>query len=98
MLKAIALHLKKYRKILYEISFDTGATQSDHLMDIDGGIGTMLVYASKGRREMPDTCVYLDGPPEQLGRLSNFMGQHVCTPLQGAALHINAYNFPVWAC
>ena len=96
MLKAIALHLKKYRKILYEISFDTGATQSDHLMDIDGGIGTMLVYASKGRREMPDTCVYLDGPPEQLGRLSNFMGQHVCTPLQGAALHINAYNFPVW--
>ncbi len=56
----------------------------------------MLVYASKGRREMPDGHVYLDGPPEQLGRDGQFFGRHICTPLQGVAVHINAFNFPVW--
>lgn len=96
MLKALALYIKTHRQTLYDLSFDTGATQSDHLIDVDGGIGTMLVYASKGRREMPDAKIYLDGPPEQLGRTGQFMGRHVCTPLQGVALHINAFNFPVW--
>ena len=96
MLKAVALHLRAHRDALYALSYDTGATLSDHKIDIDGGIGAMLVYASKGRREMPDTTVYLDGPAEQLGREGQFLGQHICTPLQGTALHINAYNFPVW--
>ncbi|WP_299608530.1 phenylacetic acid degradation bifunctional protein PaaZ [uncultured Tateyamaria sp.] len=96
MLKALALHLREHRQVLYDLSFDTGATQSDHLIDIDGGIGTMLVFASKGRREMPDAQVYLDGAPEQLGRAGHFFGQHICTPLQGVAVHINAFNFPVW--
>jgi oxepin-CoA hydrolase/3-oxo-5,6-dehydrosuberyl-CoA semialdehyde dehydrogenase len=96
MLKAVALHLKTHKQSLYDLSFDTGATQSDHLIDVDGGIGTMLVFASKGRREMPDARVYLDGPPEQLGRSGQFMGRHVCVPLQGVAVHINAFNFPVW--
>ncbi len=96
MLKALALHLRDHRDTLYAQSFDTGATQKDHLIDIDGGIGTMLVFASKGRREMPDSQVYLDGPVEQLGRSGQFVGRHICTPLQGVAVHINAYNFPVW--
>jgi len=96
ILKALALHLREHRQTLYDLSFDTGATQSDHLIDVDGGIGTMLVFASKGRREMPDGPVYLDGEPEQLGRNGQFHGQHICTPLQGVALHINAFNFPVW--
>ncbi len=96
MLKALALHLRENRKALYELSFQTGATQADHLIDIDGGIGTMLVFASKGRREMPDSTVYLDGDVEQLSRNGTFMGQHICTPLQGVAVHINAFNFPVW--
>ena len=96
MLKALALHLRDHRQTLYELSYDTGATLSDHKIDIDGGIGTMLVFASKGRREMPDGHVYLDGPPEQLGRDGQFMGRHICTPLQGVAVHINAFNFPVW--
>lgn len=95
-LKALALHLKDHRQTLYDLSFDTGATQADHLIDVDGGIGTMLVYASKGRREMPDARIYLDGPPEQLGRFGKFMGRHICMPMQGVALHINAFNFPVW--
>ncbi len=96
MLKALALHLRDHRQTLYDLSYDTGATLSDHKIDVDGGIGTMLVFASKGRREMPDGHVYLDGPPEQLGRTGQFMGRHICTPLHGVALHINAFNFPVW--
>ena len=96
MLKALAQHLNEHKQALYDLSFSTGATQRDHLIDIDGGIGTLFVYASKGRRELPDAQVYLDGDLEQLSRNGTFMGQHICTPLQGAAVHINAYNFPVW--
>ncbi|TBX21539.1 phenylacetic acid degradation bifunctional protein PaaZ [Nioella sediminis] len=96
MLKALALELGKHKQVLYDLSFSTGATQSDHLIDIDGGIGTMFVFASKGRREMPDGHVYLDGEVEQLSRNGTFLGQHIATPLQGVAVHINAFNFPVW--
>ena len=96
MIKALALHLGEHKQKLYDISFATGATQKDHLIDIDGGIGTMFVFASKGRREMPDAQVYLDGDIEQLSRKGTFLGQHICTPLQGVAVHINAFNFPVW--
>jgi oxepin-CoA hydrolase/3-oxo-5,6-dehydrosuberyl-CoA semialdehyde dehydrogenase len=96
MLKALAVELGKHKQALYDLSFSTGATQSDHLIDIDGGIGTMFVFASKGRREMPDGHVYLDGELEQLSRNGTFLGQHIATPLQGVAVHINAFNFPVW--
>lgn len=96
MLKALAAHLSQYKQALYDISFDTGAIQSDHLIDIDGGIGTMFVFASKGRRELPDAHVYLDGDIEMLSRNGTFLGQHICTPMQGVAVHINAFNFPVW--
>ncbi|MCE8539711.1 phenylacetic acid degradation bifunctional protein PaaZ [Ruegeria pomeroyi] len=96
MIKALGQALTARKAELYAASFDTGATQSDHLIDIDGGIGTMFVFASKGRREMPDGQIYLDGEVEQLSRNGTFLGQHVCTPLQGVAVHINAFNFPVW--
>jgi oxepin-CoA hydrolase/3-oxo-5,6-dehydrosuberyl-CoA semialdehyde dehydrogenase len=96
MLKALAAHLGQHKQALYDLSFETGATQADHMVDIDGGIGTMFVFASKGRREMPDAKVYLDGEVEQLSRNGTFLGQHICTPLQGVAVHINAFNFPVW--
>ncbi|UWQ24199.1 phenylacetic acid degradation bifunctional protein PaaZ [Leisingera aquaemixtae] len=96
MLKALAGHLNQHKQALYDLSFNTGATQSDHMIDIDGGIGTMFVFASKGRREMPDGHVYLDGEVEQLSRNGTFLGQHICTPLRGVAVHINAFNFPVW--
>lgn len=96
MLKALALYLTEHKQALYDLSFETGATQADHAFDIDGGIGTMFVFAAKGRREMPDAKIYLDGDLEQLGRSGSFMGQHVCVPLQGVGIHINAYNFPVW--
>jgi oxepin-CoA hydrolase/3-oxo-5,6-dehydrosuberyl-CoA semialdehyde dehydrogenase len=66
------------------------------MIDIDGGIGTLFVYASKGRRELPDDVLYVDGPVEQLGKTGAFLGQHVATSLHGVAVHINAFNFPVW--
>ncbi|MEX0302755.1 MAG: phenylacetic acid degradation bifunctional protein PaaZ [Leisingera sp.] len=96
MLKALAGHLNQHKQALYDLSFNTGATQSDHMIDIDGGIGTMFVFASKGRREMPDGHVYLDGDVKQLSRNGTFLGQHICPPLRGVAVHINAFNFPVW--
>ncbi|MFQ6551711.1 phenylacetic acid degradation bifunctional protein PaaZ [Aestuariibius insulae] len=96
MLKALAQHLAEHKQRLYDISFATGATQKDHLIDIDGGIGTVFVFASKGRREMPDDTVYVDGQIEQLSRGGTFLGQHICTSLRGVAVHINAFNFPVW--
>ncbi|WP_075998126.1 phenylacetic acid degradation bifunctional protein PaaZ [Salaquimonas pukyongi] len=96
MLKALALYLGERKEALYAISRHTGATLNDSRIDIDGGIGTVMVYASKGRREMPDGHVYVDGAVEQLSRNGTFAGQHICVPLQGVAVHINAYNFPVW--
>ena len=96
MLKALALHLDRHKQPLYDLSFSTGATRKDAWIDIDGGIGTLFVYASKGRREMPDSRVYLDGGVEQLSRSGTFKGLHVATPVHGVAVHINAFNFPVW--
>ena len=96
LLKALALHLKLHRKALYKLSFETGATLSDSKIDIDGGIATLLVYASKGRREMPDGFILPDGELEVLSRDGSFLGQHIYTPLQGVAVQINAFNFPVW--
>ncbi len=96
MLKALALHLTENKQALYDLSFDTGATQADHMIDIDGGIGTLFVYASKGRRDLPDDHILMDGDTEQFGRAGTFLGQHIYTPRQGVAVHINAFNFPVW--
>ena len=96
MLKALALHLTEHKKEFYALSSDTGATKMDSWIDIDGGISTLFVFSSKGRREMPNAQVYLDGKPEALSRKGTFVGQHVYTPRLGAAVHINAFNFPCW--
>lgn len=96
MLKALALYIGERKEELYAINPMTGATRRDGGVDIDGGIGTMLVIASKGRREMPDGHVYVDGDVEQLSRKGTFLGQHIAVPLRGVAVHINAFNFPVW--
>ncbi|MEK9643598.1 MAG: aldehyde dehydrogenase family protein, partial [Paracoccaceae bacterium] len=96
LLKALAQSLMAQKQALYDISFSTGATQKDHLIDIDGGIGTLFAYSSMARREMPDSDIYLDGKVERLSRNGSFLGQHVCTSLPGVAVHINAFNFPVW--
>jgi oxepin-CoA hydrolase/3-oxo-5,6-dehydrosuberyl-CoA semialdehyde dehydrogenase len=96
MLKALAQHLMSIKKEFYALSTDTGATRADSWIDIDGGISTLFVFSSKGRREMPNDHVYLDGPPEMLSKNGTFAAQHIFTPKLGAAVHINAYNFPCW--
>ncbi|MCF6322537.1 MAG: phenylacetic acid degradation bifunctional protein PaaZ [Rhizobiaceae bacterium] len=95
-LKALATYLNERREQLYELSFLTGATWRDAMIDIDGGISTLFVYSSKGRREMPDSKIYRDGGIEQLSQSGNFLGQHICTPRLGVGVHINAFNFPAW--
>ena len=96
MLKALAQYLMEHKKEFYRLSTATGATKGDSWVDIDGGISTLFVFSSKGRREMPNDHVYLDGPPEYLSRNGTFVGQHIFTPKLGAAIHINAFNFPCW--
>ncbi|HUN71151.1 MAG TPA: phenylacetic acid degradation bifunctional protein PaaZ [Steroidobacteraceae bacterium] len=96
LLKALAKHLTDRKEELYRLSYATGATKSDSWIDIDGGIATLFVYASKGMRELPDAHVYVDGATETLSKSGGFAGQHICVPLEGAAVHINAFNFPVW--
>ena len=96
MLKALAQYLMEHKAELYDLSTATGATKNDSWVDIDGGISTLFVFSSKGRREMPNDHVYLDGPPEPLSRSGTFLGQHICTPKLGVAVHINAFNFPCW--
>ena len=96
LLKALAKHLNEDKDELYALSLRTGATQRDGLVDIDGGIGTVFSYASKGTRELPNDTVVLDGNLERLGREGSFLGQHVFTSRPGVAVQINAFNFPVW--
>jgi oxepin-CoA hydrolase/3-oxo-5,6-dehydrosuberyl-CoA semialdehyde dehydrogenase len=96
MLKAVAQYLMNRKDEFYTISAATGATRSDSWVDIEGGFGTFFVYASKGRREFPDETFYVDGPTELISKGGTFVGRHICVPLEGVAVHINAFNFPVW--
>jgi oxepin-CoA hydrolase/3-oxo-5,6-dehydrosuberyl-CoA semialdehyde dehydrogenase len=96
LLKALARMLGEHKDEFYALSYATGATKSDSWIDIDGGISTLFVYASKGTRELPNSRIYIDGAVEALSKGGTFLGQHVCVPLEGAAVHINAFNFPVW--
>ncbi|MFW6642499.1 phenylacetic acid degradation bifunctional protein PaaZ [Nocardiopsis algeriensis] len=96
LLKALAQHLMEYKDEFYALSHRTGATARDSAIDIDGGFGTLFSFSSKGRRELPNSTVILDGPLERLGRGGTFVGQHVYTSRPGVAVQINAFNFPVW--
>ena len=81
MLKAMALHLQERKDDFYALSAATGATKTDSWIDIDGGIGTFFVYASKGRREFPDETFYIDGPVEAISKNGTFIGRHICVPM-----------------
>ena len=96
MLKKLALYLTEKKELFYALSAATGATRADSWIDIEGGIGNLFVYASKGRRELPNETFYVDGKPEILSKGGTFMGHHICVPMQGVAIHINAFNFPCW--
>ncbi|MGH3518431.1 MAG: phenylacetic acid degradation bifunctional protein PaaZ [Haloechinothrix sp.] len=96
LLKALASHLREHRDELYALSARTGATLGDSKFDVDGGIGVLSAYSSKGRRELPNDTVYVEGAVEPLSKGGTFVGQHIATPLRGVAIQINAFNFPVW--
>jgi oxepin-CoA hydrolase / 3-oxo-5,6-dehydrosuberyl-CoA semialdehyde dehydrogenase len=96
LLKALGSQLREHRDELYALSAKTGATLGDAKFDVDGGIGVLLSYASRARREMPNDTVYLDGAVEPLGKSGQFAGQHIMTSLRGVAVQVNAFNFPVW--
>ena len=95
MLKALALHLQNHLSKFYSLSYKTGATKSDSWIDIEGGIGNLFSYASL-RRKFNDDPFYVDGEPANLSKTGNFIGHHILVPKRGAAVHINAFNFPVW--
>lgn len=96
LLKQLARKLGEFKEEFYGLSYATGATRMDSMIDIDGGFGTLFAYASRGARELPNSRVYIDGDVEMLSKAGSFVGQHICVPLEGAAIHINAFNFPVW--
>lgn len=95
MLKALALHLLSKKEEFYKISFRTGATRADSWIDIEGGIGNLFTYASL-RRQFPDLPYTYEGNPVKLSKNNTFIGHHICVPKEGVAIHINAFNFPVW--
>ena len=95
MLKALALFLDGQKEKYYTLSYRSGATRADSWIDIDGGIGTLFAYASL-RRKLPDTRWYLDGEAAKLSKEGSFIGHHLMVPKHGVAIHINAFNFPIW--
>ncbi|MEW6124563.1 MAG: phenylacetic acid degradation bifunctional protein PaaZ [Pseudomonadota bacterium] len=96
ILRALAKYLGEHKEALYALSADTGATKRDNFFDIDGGFGTLYAYASRGRRELPSERFVVEGPTEGLSKNGTFVGTHILTPLNGVAVHINAFNFPCW--
>ncbi|MGZ6523375.1 MAG: phenylacetic acid degradation bifunctional protein PaaZ, partial [Bacteroidia bacterium] len=95
MLKALAMHLQSKKEDFYKVSWATGATRSDSWVDIEGGIGNLFTYASL-RRQFPNETFCLDGDAAKLSKNGTFIGHHICVPKEGVAIHINAFNFPVW--
>ncbi|MFL6631809.1 MAG: phenylacetic acid degradation bifunctional protein PaaZ [Massilia sp.] len=95
-LKALAAYLMERKEELYEISHLTGATRQDSWVDVEGGIGTLYAYASIGGRELPSSNVLHEGPAMALGKRGGFAGTHILVPRGGVAVHINAFNFPIW--
>jgi oxepin-CoA hydrolase / 3-oxo-5,6-dehydrosuberyl-CoA semialdehyde dehydrogenase len=95
MLKALALHLSAQKEKFYQLSYRTGATRADSWIDIEGGIGNLFAYASL-RRKFPDEAFCLDGETHNLSKGGSFVAQHLLVPREGTAIHINAFNFPVW--
>ncbi|WP_430423256.1 phenylacetic acid degradation bifunctional protein PaaZ [Methylibium petroleiphilum] len=95
-LKALGKFLAEHKEALYAVSAHTGATRSDSWIDIEGGIGTLLAYAAIGSNELPSGNLIHEGPAMSLGKRGGFSGTHILVPRGGVAVHINAFNFPIW--
>ncbi|WNW11072.1 phenylacetic acid degradation bifunctional protein PaaZ [Pseudomonas sp. DTU_2021_1001937_2_SI_NGA_ILE_001] len=95
-LKELGKYLLERKELLYSLSHHSGATRADSWIDIEGGAGTLFAYASLGRRELPSGNLVHEGPAMPLGKLGSFVGSHILVPRAGVAVHINAFNFPIW--
>jgi oxepin-CoA hydrolase/3-oxo-5,6-dehydrosuberyl-CoA semialdehyde dehydrogenase len=95
MIKSLAMYLMERKENYYEVSYKTGATRNDSWIDIEGGIGNLFAYASL-RKKLPDLPYFAEGEPIGLSKGGTFMGHHILVPKEGVAVHINAFNFPVW--
>jgi oxepin-CoA hydrolase/3-oxo-5,6-dehydrosuberyl-CoA semialdehyde dehydrogenase len=95
-LRAIAQYLAEHKEELYAVSAHTGATRSDSWIDVEGGTGTLFAYAGMGSNELPSGNLVHEGPAMPLGKKGGFAGTHILVPRRGVAVHINAFNFPVW--
>jgi oxepin-CoA hydrolase/3-oxo-5,6-dehydrosuberyl-CoA semialdehyde dehydrogenase len=95
-LKALAKYLGEHKETLYAISAHTGATRADSWVDIEGGAGTLFAYSSMGSNELPSGNLIHEGPAFPLGKKGGFAGTHILVPRGGIAVHINAFNFPIW--
>ena len=96
ILKALGAYINTHKEPLYAVSAYTGATRADSWIDIEGGAGTLYAYASMGAAELPSSNVMHEGPVSRLGKLGHFAGTHILVPRGGVAVHINAFNFPIW--
>ena len=97
-LKALALYLSERKEQLYALSHHSGATRADSWIDIEGGNATLFAYAGIGARELPSGNIFHEGPAIPLGKQGSFVGSHILVPRAGLAVHINAFNFPIWGC
>lgn len=96
LVKALGQAIGEHKEKLYEMSFDTGATRADSWIDIEGGAGTLFSASNKAKRELPNSNIIIDGEFESLSKSGSFAGLHIYSSKQGVAVHINAYNFPIW--
>ena len=96
LLRKLAAYVSERKETLYKLAGDTGSTRRDNAIDIEGGLGTLSAYASRGRRDLPDAKFVVEGDVEGLSKGGTFVGQHILSPLHGVAVHINAFNFPCW--
>ena len=96
LLKNMAKYLMEGKEEFYTLSTSTGATRADSWVDIEGGIATFFAYSGIGRREFPNETFHVETDVSPLSKSGSFIGRHICTPLEGTAVHINAFNFPAW--
>ena len=91
---ADALAVRRYE--WYEIARkNSGNTKADAAIDVDGSIGTLKYFAKLGTK-LGAAQLLREGSPMRLARDQNFQGLHMGVPLDGVAVHINAFNFPAW--
>lgn len=95
-LKQVAQYLLERKEDYYRLAAATGCTRKDAWIDIEGGIGTLFAYSSLVRRELSDETALVEDAWIPLSKHGSFGAKHILSPKAGVAVHINAFNFPIW--